>query len=60
MTFTEQNTVENYIRDLLVPLGWKFIPQNELPRQVSEVMVEEYVKDSLIRLNPTIKKVFVV
>jgi type I restriction enzyme, R subunit len=56
LTFTEQNTVENYIRDLLVPLGWKFIPPNELPRQESEVMVEEYLKESLIRLNPTIKK----
>ncbi len=55
MTFTEQNSVENYIRDLLVHLGWKFIPSNELQRQDSEVLVEELVKHALIKLNPEIK-----
>ena len=55
MTFTEQNTVENYIRDLLLPLGWKFIPSNELQRKDSEVLVEELFKDALIKLNPEIK-----
>lgn len=41
---------------MLVPLGWKFIPSNELHRQESEVLVEELVKEALIKLNPEIKK----
>jgi type I restriction enzyme R subunit len=56
LTFTEQNSVENYIRDLLVHLGWKFIPSNELQRQDSEVLVEELIKEALIKLNPEIKE----
>ncbi len=56
MSFNEQNTVENYIKDLLIPLGWSFVPSCDLKRQDSEVMIEESVKQALIRLNPQIKK----
>ena len=52
MTFSEQNAVENYIKDLLVPLGWSFVPLYELKRQESDVLVEESVKAALVRLNP--------
>jgi type I restriction enzyme R subunit len=77
--FTESNTVEALIRDLLcgplpktpqrvaelpVPYvtnglarrgaGWHFVPPAVLPRQPQEVLVEAYVRDALIRLNPTI------
>ncbi len=55
MTFTEKNAVENFIKDLLLPLGWAFVPSYELKRQESDVMVEESVKNALIRLNPEIK-----
>lgn len=55
MTFTEQNSVENYVRDLLVPLGWVFVPACELKRQESDVLLEESVKAALERLNPQIK-----
>ncbi len=55
MTFTEQNAVENYIRDLLVPLGWIFVPACELNRQESDVMLEDSVKAALERLNPLMK-----
>ena len=55
MTFTEQNAVENYIKDLLVPLGWIFVPCCELNRQDSDVLMEESVKAALLRLNPEIK-----
>jgi len=34
---------------------WTFIHAEELPRQHSDVFVESYVRDSLIRLNPEIK-----
>jgi type I restriction enzyme R subunit len=54
MTFNEQNSVEDFIRDLLVKMGWKFIPKDSLPREETDVMVEEHVKKALIRLNPTI------
>src|SRR5713226_1270518 len=53
--FTEQNSVENYIRDLLVPLGWDFGPSQQLERKESDVLVEESLKNALVRLNPEIK-----
>ena len=40
---------------MLVALGWKFVSYNELQRQDSEVLVEELVKEALIKLNPEIK-----
>ena len=77
--FTEQNSVENYIRDLIcgslpparggvaegiapyVPtgrnpkgVGWYFVPAQALPRRINDVFIEEYVRQSLIRLNPSI------
>jgi type I restriction enzyme R subunit len=55
LTFTEQNAVENYIKNLLVPLGWSFVPSTELKRQESDVLLEESVKAALVRLNPEIK-----
>ncbi len=35
--------------------GWSFIPAEELPRQHSDVFVEDHVRAALIRLNPEIK-----
>lgn len=55
MSFTEQNSVENYVRDLLVPLGWVFVLACDLKRQDSDVLLEESVKAALERLNPQIK-----
>ncbi len=75
MSFSESNTVEAFIRDLLCGpigvttavgpglarrnnqvsgLGWHFLPHQELPRQVHEPLVEEHVREALIRLNPSI------
>ena len=34
--------------------GWHFVPPAVLPRQPQEVLVEAYVRDALIRLNPAI------
>ncbi len=55
MTFTEQNAVENYVRDLLVPLGWVFVNAYDLKRQEADVLLEESVKAALERLNLQIK-----
>ena len=35
-------------------LGWHYLSTESLPRQPQEVLVEEHLRDGLIRLNPTI------
>jgi len=75
--FSESNTVEAYVRDLLAgptkptpanaaqePLpsygpcpkgiGWRYAAPSELPRQIQEVLVEPWLRDALIHLNPEI------
>ena len=75
--FTESNTVEAYMRDLLagpiktVPantarepqssngpspkgIGWRYAAAAEVPRQIQEVLVEPWLREALIRLNPEI------
>ena len=76
-SFTEFNTVEAYVRDLLagpvktVPantvqeshasygpslkgIGWRYAAPADVPRQIQEVLVESWLCDVLIRLNPEI------
>ena len=38
----------------LAGLGWHFVPCDRLPRRVTEVFVESYLRDALMRLNPDI------
>lgn len=75
--FSEANTVEAYVRDLLAgpikaillntaqePLpsygpspkgiGWRYSAPADVPRQIQEVLVEPWLRDALIRLNPEI------
>lgn len=54
MNFNESNTVEAFIRDRLKAVGWEFINHTTLPRQPQDVLVEDHLRDTLIRLNPTI------
>lgn len=77
MSFTESNTVEAYVRDLLagpikvIPansvqephvsygpspkgIGWRYAAPAEVPRQIQEVLVEPWLREALIRLNPEI------
>lgn len=54
MAFNEENSVENFVRDLLKNIGWKFVPRSELNRAESDVLVEENLVNTLIRLNPLI------
>ena len=35
-------------------LGWHYLDAENLPRQTQEALVEEHLRDALIRLNPTI------
>jgi type I restriction enzyme R subunit len=52
LAFNEENSVENFIRDLLKNIGWKFVPRNELNRAESDILIEENLLKALIRLNP--------
>lgn len=56
MSFNEKNSVEDYVRDLLISLGWKYVISNELRRRESDVLLEEELKKALLRLNPVIKR----
>ena len=53
--FNEENTVEEYVRDLLTPL-WAFVSPEELRRADDAVFAADRLKDSLIRLNPAIEE----
>lgn len=52
--FNEDNTVEQLFIDTLKKNGWKYISADQLPRDLTDVMVEPMVKEALIRLNPEI------
>ena len=52
--FNEENTVEEMIIKTLVNNGWKYVEAEDLPRQHSDVMVEPFVKEALIKFNPEI------
>ena len=52
--FNEDNTAEQLFIDSLKKDGWKYVPAEELPRDMTDVIVEPMVKDALIRLNPEI------
>ena len=75
--FTEANTVEAYLYDLLsgpakpIPanvvqepeatygrshkgIGWRRVASADIPRQHQDVLVESWVREALIRLNPEI------
>ena len=58
MSFTESSTVEQMILDAVTKSGgadrWTYIPANDVPRIVSDVIVEKWLRQALIRLNPEI------
>lgn len=53
--FNEANSVRDYIRDLLVKKGWKYIPSNDLQRDINNPFVEDKLVEALKRLNPVIQ-----
>ena len=60
-TFTESNTVEQMILDAVIKLGcdpssanWSYTSAEQVPRQFSDVMVEPWLREALIRLNSEI------
>ena len=51
--FNEQN-VEDMVIHAIKSNDWDYVPAGMLPRAESDVMVESYLRDALIRLNPCI------
>lgn len=49
--FTEDNTIEQMLIKQAQENGWDYVPASELPREMSDVMVDAWVKEALIRLN---------
>ena len=52
--FNEDNTTEQMIISTLIKNGWEYIQADQLGRDESDVMVEDMVRNALIRLNPEI------
>ena len=52
--FNEMNTTEEAVVGRLVQLGWTYAPAPDLPRAETDVMVEPWVIEALVRLNPEI------
>jgi hypothetical protein len=47
--FTEVNSVEYLVRDILKGAGWEYLPSEALSRSTSDVLVEEHLRDTLIQ-----------
>ncbi len=57
--FTEENAVENFLRDRLIRgehgrIPWRFASGKELNRKEEDVLIASDVRDALVRLNPKI------
>lgn len=52
--FNEDNTIEQLIINTSTSNGWTYVEAENLPRNYSDVLVEQYVIDALILLNPEI------
>jgi type I restriction enzyme, R subunit len=52
--FTESNTVEQMILETASKSGWLYLHASNIPRQLNDVMVESWVREALIQLNPDI------
>src|SRR6267378_2913476 len=52
MVFTEFNVVEKPIIEWLGKIGWKYLPSDELKRDIEEPFDLASLTDSLVRLNP--------
>jgi type I restriction enzyme, R subunit len=52
--FNEDSTIEQLIIKTAQLNGWKYIEAVMLPRAFSDIIVERYLVDALIRLNPEI------
>lgn len=49
-----EDTIEQMLIDEAHKCGWTYVPASEIPREMNDVMVEQWVKEALLNLNPTI------
>jgi type I restriction enzyme R subunit len=52
VVFSESSTVQAWLVERLVGLGWEHVPGDELPRDSTDVVVEEWLIEALEVLNP--------
>ena len=52
--FTEDNTIEQMLIATAQKIGWEYVPADSIPRDTQDVLVGPWLKDSLLRLNPSI------
>ena len=50
--FTENNTVEQMLIEAATQSGWKYVKSQDIPRSADSVLVESWLLDALVRLNP--------
>jgi type I restriction enzyme R subunit len=53
--FNEANSVRDFVRDLIASDDVQFVPGSSLPRQSGDVLLENQVREALVRLNPEIR-----
>lgn len=52
--FSESSTVQAWLVERLVTLGWVHVPGFLVPRDATDVLVEQWLIEALMRLNPAI------
>jgi type I restriction enzyme R subunit len=52
--FSESSTVQTWLVERLVALGWEHVPGSQLPRESTAPLVEEWVIEALEILNPDV------
>ncbi|RXZ51899.1 type I restriction endonuclease subunit R [Agromyces binzhouensis] len=52
--YSEKDTVQNGLVQLLVEAGWTYVPGHALPRTKQEVFVQSDLRDAIERLNPAL------
>jgi type I restriction enzyme R subunit len=50
--FSESSTVQAWLVERLVSLGWEHVPGNELPREHTDALCEQWLIEALEVLNP--------
>jgi type I restriction enzyme R subunit len=55
--FSETSTVQAWLVERLVHLGWTRVPGIAIPRANTDVLVEDWLVEALVRLNPAIAEV---
>lgn len=52
--FTEDNTIEKMLLSVAQEKGWTYVKAEDMPRSTSDIMVAQWLKEALLRLNPKI------